>query len=262
MTDFAPVPVRTMRLTVVGCSGSYPGPESPASCYLVQAADGLRTWSLVLDMGNGALGVLQRYIDPLHVDAVFLSHLHADHCVDMTSYYVLRKYHPSGTQPKIPVWGPKGTAKRLAKAYDLPRKPGMREEFEFHLYGAPVTVGPFTIEPFEVDHPVPAYGMRVSAFGRTLAYSGDTGLTPVLTELARDADLFLCEASFRACDENPPSLHLTGHDAGELATQAGVKRLVVTHVPPWHDAETMLSEASKAYDGPTELATMGAVYVV
>ena len=262
MTDFAPVPERTMRLTVIGCSGSYPGPESPASCYLVQAADGLRTWSLVLDMGNGALGVLQRYIDPLHVDAVFLSHLHADHCVDMTSYYVLRKYHPSGTQPKIPVWGPKGTAKRLAKAYDLPRKPGMREEFEFHVYREPVTVGPFTVEPFEVDHPVPAYGMRVSAFGRTLAYSGDTGMTPVLTELARDADLFLCEASFRSCDENPPSLHLTGHDAGELATQAGVRRLVVTHVPPWHDAQTMLSEATKAYDGPTELATMGAVYVV
>jgi ribonuclease BN (tRNA processing enzyme) len=262
MTDFAPVPERTMRLTVIGCSGSYPGPESPASCYLVQAADGLRTWSLVLDMGNGALGVLQRYIDPLHVDAVFLSHLHADHCVDMTSYYVLRKYHPSGNQPKIPVWGPKGTAKRLAKAYDLPRKPGMREEFEFHVYREPVTVGPFTVEPFEVDHPVPAYGMRVSAFGRTLAYSGDTGMTPVLTELARDADLFLCEASFRASDANPPSLHLTGHDAGELAAQAGVKRLVVTHVPPWHDAQTMLSEATKAYDGPTELAAMGAVYVV
>lgn len=126
-----------MRLTIVGCAGSYPGPDSPASCYLLQAEDPGepgRTWSVLLDLGNGALGALQRYVDPLAVDAVLLSHLHADHCVDMTSYYVLRKYHPSGTQPKIPVWGPKGTARRLAKAYDLPRKPGMREEFEFHRY--------------------------------------------------------------------------------------------------------------------------------
>ncbi|KAB2809332.1 MBL fold metallo-hydrolase [Pimelobacter simplex] len=249
-----------VTVTVVGCSGSYPGPESPASCYLVQATDALRTWSLVLDMGNGALGVLQRYVDPLKVDAVFISHLHADHCVDMTSYYVLRKYHPTGTQPKIPVWGPKGTGKRLAKAYDLPRKPGMREEFSFRVYGDPVEIGPFTVESWEVDHPVPAYGLRVSAFGKVLAYSGDTGPTDALYEIAADADLFLCEASFRECDDNPPNLHLTGLEAGEVATKARAKRLVVTHVPPWHDAQTMLAEAQTSYDGPLELAVQGAVY--
>ena len=260
--EYPTVPERTVRLTVIGCSGSYPGPESPASCYLVQASDALRTWSIVLDMGNGALGSLQRYVDPLTVDAVFLSHLHADHCVDMTSYYVLRKYHPTGKQPKIPVWGPKGTAKRLANAYDLPRKPGMREEFRFHVYGDPVTIGPFTIESFEVDHPVKAYGLRLTAFDRTLVYSGDTGPADVLDRLAADADLFLCEASFRECDENPPGVHLTGHEAGELATRARVKRLVVTHVPPWHDAQTIFAEATKAYDGPAELASAGAVYIV
>ena len=249
-----------LRVTVVGCSGSYPGPDSPASCYLVQATDALRTWSIVVDMGNGALGALQRYVDPLRVDAVLLSHLHADHCVDMTSYYVLRKYHPTGTQPKIPVWGPKGTAKRLAKAYDLPRKPGMREEFEFHLYGDPVTVGPFTIEAWEVDHPVPAYGLRLSAFGKTIAYSGDTGVTDALLAVAADADLFLCEASFLSGQDNPPSLHLTGAEAGDYATRAGVKRLVVTHVPPWHDANAIFAEAVAAYDGPADLAAQGDVY--
>ena len=251
---------RSVRVTVVGCSGSYPGPDSPASCYLVQATDALRTWSLVLDMGNGALGALQRYVDPLQVDAVFLSHLHADHCVDMTSYYVLRKYHPTGTQPKIPVWGPKGTAKRLAKAYDLPRKPGMREEFSFRVYGEPVTVGPFTVEPFEVDHPVPAYGLRLTAFDKVIAYSGDTGPTPVLLDIAADADLFLCEASFLSTDDNPPSLHLTGREAGDIATKARARRLVVTHVPPWHDAHLIFAEAEAAYDGPAELAAQGTVY--
>jgi len=257
----------SFRMTVVGCSGSYPGPDSAASCYLVQAEVGERTWSLVVDLGNGALGALQRYVDPLAVDAVLLSHLHADHCVDMTSYYVLRKYHPVGTQPQIPVWGPSGTALRLANAYDLPTGPGMSEEFEFHTYDAPFTVGPFEIEPFAVDHPVEAYGMRISAETdeagrRTLAYSGDTGPTPSLLEIAADADLFLCEASFRHGDDNPPGLHLTGAECGDTAAKCKVKRLVITHVPPWHDAQGMLTESMSAYDGPTELAAQGAVYAI
>ena len=252
-----------MTLTIVGCSGSYPGPDSPASCYLLQADDPDRpgrTWSILLDLGNGALGALHRYVDPLAVDAVLLSHLHADHCIDMTSYYVLRKYHPSGQQPPIPVYGPRGTARRLAKAYDLPHKPGMDEEFEFRRYRGALRVGPFVITPAEVDHPVPAYGFRIEAGGATLAYTGDSGPTEALQTLADGVDLLLAEASFRSGDPNPPSLHLTGAEAGQLASKAAVKRLVVTHVPPWHDAGEILAEAVGAYDGPAELAAPGNVY--
>ena len=257
------IPVDGIRLTVVGCSGSYPGPDSAASCYLVQARcaeDPERIWTLVLDMGNGALGQLQRYVDPLKIDAVLISHLHADHCVDMTSYYVLRKYHPSGQLPRIPVYGPKGTNKRLAKAYDLPRKPGMREEFIFRVYNEPFRIGPFEVKPYEVDHPVPAYGMRITAHDKVLAYSGDTGPIPALLDLAADADLFLCEASFRHGDPNPPSLHLTGHEAGEYAGKAGAKRLAVTHIPPWHDGDAIFAEAVDAYPGTAERAAPGQVY--
>jgi len=256
----------SFRMTVVGCSGSYPGPDSPASCYLVQAERDDRTWSVVVDLGNGALGALQRYVDPLEVDAVLLSHLHADHCVDMTSYYVVRKYHPAGTQPQIPVWGPSGTDVRLAQAYDLPTTSGMSEEFEFHTFDAPFSVGPFEIEAYAVDHPVEAYGMRISvetdAGRRTFAYSGDTGPTSALLDIATDADLFLCEASFRHGDDNPPSLHLTGTECGETAAKCKAKRLVITHVPPWHDPQGMLAEAVSVYDGPAELAVQGAVYAL
>ena len=84
-----------MDLTIVGCSGSFPGPDSPASCYLV-TAEGFR---MLLDLGNGALGSLQRYVSPADIDAVCLSHLHVDHCVDMCSYQVFRSYHPSGPLP-------------------------------------------------------------------------------------------------------------------------------------------------------------------
>lgn len=248
-----------MRLTVIGCSGSYPGPDSPASCYLVEAdADG-RTWRILLDLGNGALGALHRHVDPLAIDAVFLSHLHADHCIDMTSYYVLRKYHPSGAQSPIPVWGPKGTARRLAKAYDLPRKPGMSAEFSFQRHRGPITFGPFEIEPVEVNHPVPAFGVRVRADGATLAYTGDTGPTPGLDRLAADADLLLSEASFRVGDHNPPDLHLTAADAAELAARAGVGRLVLTHIPHWYDAEEIVAQAV-GFDGPIDRAVAGASY--
>jgi len=249
-----------MELTIVGCSGSYPGPDSPASCYLVTADDGERDWRILLDLGNGALGALHNYADPLAIDAVLLSHLHADHCVDMTSYYVLRKYHPSGVQPRIPVYGPKGTARRLAKAYDLPHTPGMREEFSFHRYRETFQVGPFEITPVRVDHPVPAYALRIRVGDTVLAYTGDTGPTDALVEIAQGADLFLAEAAFREGEDNPPSLHLTGREAGQVAAKAEVKRLVLTHIPPWHSREDALAEAVEVYDGPAELAHAGAVY--
>ena len=84
-----------VRLTVIGCSGSYPGPDSPASCYLLEQEHEGRTWRVLMDLGSGALGALQRYVDPLSIDAVLLSHLHADHCLDLCGYYVMRKYHPA-----------------------------------------------------------------------------------------------------------------------------------------------------------------------
>lgn len=255
----------SMRLTVVGCSGSYPGPESPASCYLVQAEHEGRTWSILLDLGNGALGQLHRYVDPLAVDAVFLSHLHADHCIDMTSYYVLRKYHPDGEQVPLPVWGPRRTSRRLARAYDLPKKPGMGEEFVFHRHrpdAPPVQLGPFSVQPVAVDHPVEAYGFRVAVGDRVLAYSGDTGPCEGLDRIADGADLFLVEASFLGSAENPPSLHLTGAEAAEAAARGGAARVLLTHVPPWHDPEVVLAEARTAYDGPMELARAGDVHDV
>lgn len=249
-----------MRLTVIGCSGSYPGPDSPASCYLLEADQDGRTWRILLDLGSGALGALHRYVDPLTIDAVLLSHLHADHCLDLTGYYVMRKYHPSGPQPRIPVWGPVGTADRMARAYDLPLEPGMTHEFDFRTWDGPVRIGPFAVEPVPVVHPVPAYGLRVSVDGAVVAYSGDTGPCPALDRVADGVDLFLAEASFLESDENPEDLHLTGADCGAIASRAGVKSLVITHVPPWHDARIALREASEVYDGPVELARAGAVY--
>lgn len=251
-----------MRLTIVGCSGSYPGPTSPASCYLLEAEHEGRTWRILLDLGNGALGELHNHADPLTIDAVLVSHLHADHCMDLCGYYVMRKYHPSGPQPKIPVWGPSGTADRMARAYDLPLDPGMHEEFDFRVLGDPVQIGPFSVEPRRVVHPVAAFAFRVTANGRTLAYSGDTGPCAELDELATGAHLLLAEASFRSGADNPPDLHLTGADCGRTASRAGVERLVLTHIPPWYSTDVALDEARAEWDGPVDLARVGATYDV
>jgi ribonuclease BN (tRNA processing enzyme) len=249
-----------MRVTVVGCSGSYPGPESPASCYLLEADHDGRTWRVLVDLGNGALGALHRYADPLAIDAVFLSHLHADHCLDLCGYYVLRKYHPTGQQPRIPVYGPDGTADRMARAYDLPLEPGMHEEFDFRPYDGGVELGPFRVQPIPVEHPVPAFGLRVSANGATLGYSGDTGPCEGFDAVAAGVDLLLAEASFESREENPTKLHLTGAECGTAATKGGSRRLVLTHVPPWHDPQEALREARTTYDGEVTLARAGDVY--
>lgn len=261
-----------MKLRVLGCSGSFSGPESPASSYLLempwsQSADG-RTFRMVLDLGSGALGALQRYADLYSIDAVGLSHLHADHCIDLCSYYVARKYHPDGPQPRIPVYGPYATAERMAAAYGLPLEPGMREEFEFLPWavGHPLRLGPFRITAAVVNHPVAAYALRFEwqegASRRSLVYSGDTGPSRALEELAKDADLFLCEATFLSARQNPPDVHLTGLQAGGYASRAGVRRLVLTHIPPWTDRQKVLDEAASVYDGPLELAAPGAAYEI
>ena len=255
-----------MRLTVVGCSGSYPGPDSPASCYLVEAPYGDRTFRLLLDLGSGALGALQRYVDLRTIDAVALSHLHPDHCMDLCGFYVVRKYHPDGAWPPLPVWGPAGTAERLARAYDGTSPAAMAAQLAVSTYpDEPFQLGPFTVDVALVDHPVTAYALRVRHGGRTLVYTGDTGPCAALDQLAQGCSLLLAEASFLERPDgapNPPGLHLTGRQAGQTAARAGAAALVLTHVPPWHAAEAVLAEAVPHFPGPTALARPGATYDV
>ncbi len=250
-----------MRLTVVGCSGSVPGPASPASCYLVEH-EGFR---LVLDLGNGALGVLQRHVPGAAVDAVLITHLHGDHCLDLCALYVARRYgRDSGGPARVPVLGPAGTAERTADAYgggasvaDLARV------MAFEVVGPGCfEVGPFQVTAVRAAHPVECLALRLDAGGRSLVYTGDTGPSEAVTALATGADLLLAEASFVDGDVNPPGLHLTGRQAGRMARDAGVGRLLVTHVPPWHDAAVALAEARTEFDGPSGLAEPDAVLEV
>lgn len=244
----------------MGCSGSYPGPDSPASCYLLEAPHERRTHRVLLDLGSGALGALQEFGDAREIDAVLLSHLHADHCLDLCGYYVFRKYHPDGPLPPIPVYGPHGTGARMARAYDVPVQPGLSEHFDFHSWdvSSPEKIGPFAVQVARMEHPVETYAMRIEHQGRVLVYSGDTGPTEALVDLARDADTLLCEASFVEGEYNLPGLHLTGRQAAKHAKAARVRQLLLTHVPAWHDRRRVLGEAVGAWDGRIETVAKGA----
>ncbi|MEO7235852.1 MAG: MBL fold metallo-hydrolase [Lapillicoccus sp.] len=254
-----------MRVTIVGCSGSFAGPASPASCYLVQTEHEGRTWSIVLDLGSGALGTLQQHVDPRDLDAVFLSHLHPDHCIDLCGLYVVQRYHPDGASPRMPVYGPQGAGPRLREAYGSDDPAAMETEFDFHDHadGVAVTLGPFTVTPYAVNHPVPAFGLRVEADGTVLAYTGDTGECDALTPLMAGADLVLADSAFVAGRDTLNGIHLNGAQCAQAATRAGgVKRLMLTHIPSWNDREVCRAQAAEHWAGDVELAEPGATYTV
>lgn len=242
---------------MIGCSGSVPGPDSPASSYLVSAEG----FQLVLDLGSGALGALQRHLAVDEIGAIGLTHLHPDHYMDLCGLYVALKYSPAAPLPRIPVYGPVGSGSRMARAYGLPDIPGMDRELDFRDWADSQQIGPFTVRTAQVAHPIPAYAIRVEHGGKALVYSGDTGPTEALVDLARGADVLLCEAALRDGDPaNPRDLHLTAGDAGEHAKRAGVTRLIITHVPPWFDRDAQTEAARRTFPGEVLTATPHATY--
>jgi ribonuclease BN (tRNA processing enzyme) len=251
-----------VKLTVIGCAGSFAGPDSPASCYLVEAPFEGRTYRLLVDLGSGAFGPLQRYSTIRDIDAIALSHLHADHCFDMSGFYVVSRYHPDGAFLPIPVLAPEGAGQFLASAYGSGENSGMLEQFDFRAWqdGGTEQLGPFSVTSVLVNHPVPAFAIRITSTAGTLVYSGDTGRSEALAALVEGADLFLCEASFVESATNPPDLHLTGAEAGGYAARGAVGRLLVTHVPSWTDPSEVESDVKTTWDGPFELVAAGSTY--
>jgi ribonuclease BN (tRNA processing enzyme) len=264
----------------VGTSGSVPAPGSAASCYLLRTVgDGDGEHRAVLDLGSGALGPLQEYLSPHELDAVLLSHLHPDHSADVSPLHIWVRYHPvAGTvlreaegppTERIALHGPCGSLRHLgtvlaqpgptgevdpqAKGEDLART--FREEP--WQEGRAVRVGPLTVTPLRVSHAGRAYGLRIEQGGGILAYTGDSDLCPALFDVADGADLLLAEATFQEDRDPLRGFHLTGLRAGQLAARARVGRLVLTHLPPWTDPDTVRAEAARAYDGPIDLARPG-----
>jgi len=172
-----------MRLTVLGCAGSFPGPEAPCSAYLVEA-DGFR---LLLDFGPGSMSALQRYGNLYAVDAILLSHLHCDHMLDACSYIVARRYAPDGPFPPLPVYAPVNAPERITAAYGGENEPmSIADVYSFYaLQPGSFPIGPLSVTVDRVNHPIETYGVRIEHGGRALAYSADTAACEALNRLAR-----------------------------------------------------------------------------
>lgn len=248
-----------MQLTIIGSSGSLAGPTSPASCYLLVPDDG--SAPVIMDIGSGAMGVLAQVTDPAAAHVV-ITHLHADHCLDFPSLLVWRRFHPTAASAgKHTFIGPEFAAEHLGLA--SADKRGEVDDFSDTMdirtwsQGETQRVGAFDITPTLVVHPAETYALKVveRATGHSLVFSADTAPCEALTELARGAHTLLCEAGWGVdSDGCPPDMHMDAREAALTAAEAGVQRLIITHVPPWEDAYATEQRATEFFAGEVALA--------
>lgn len=248
-----------MRLTILGASAATQNPGAACSSYLVRQGE----TTIVLDMGSGALANLQRHVSPDAVDAVIVSHLHADHTFDLLPYHYWLAFRGDAVarKPRL-MLPPEGHDKLLGlSAMQDPSPSFFRDVFEVSEYQPADTlvIGDLRVSFIPVRHAPHTYGMRIAGAG-TLAYSADTGPCESIYDVARDADLFLCENANP--DDSDFPLHLKPREAGEIAARSGARRLVLTH--RWHETGLDLAarQAAESFDGPISIAREGDTYTV
>jgi ribonuclease BN (tRNA processing enzyme) len=250
-----------VRLTVIGNNGAVPRPGGACNGYLVEEDDS----RILLDCGTGVFSQLERFVDPFAVDAIFISHMHADHFFDLVPYRyaLLLTFAQKRAQP-LPLWLPNGCGQVLENfaASFGGAAHFFGEAFALHEYnpGDVVQVGSLSVTIVEMRHFIPSYGLKVAG-SATLAYSADTAYSEAALALAAGCDAFLCEATMQdATYARSRAGHLSARDAGRLAQQAGVPRLLLTHI--WYelDPQISLQEARATYTGRVELALEGRTY--
>ena len=240
-----------MRLTVLGCNGTYPTPGQPTSGYLLQTG---RT-TIWVDCGSGTFAALQEQIDPAELDGIIITHEHADHCVDVLPFAYARKYGSPELAP-LPVYAPASVPERL-EAFIGREGSAVFDALDFRTIAADsrVTVNDADLHFVTANHPVPTLAVRVTSGDASIAYTADTGVSEHLVEWANNADVLLCEASYQGpSDKKVWAHHLTASEAGELASRAQVGRLILTHLWPTNDPEISVQEASRTFVGPVNVA--------
>ncbi len=221
-----------MKLRVIGCAGPYPGAGRPTSCYLLEAGER----KILLDMGSGSLAALTRLTDPAELDAVCISHIHWDHVCDLMPF----QYLLDRRRTRIPVLLPpeiRGTdfMKLLGPALDVRFLPD-----EGSVAGVEVVTR-------LTRHPVPNRAMRFTCEGKVFVYTGDASEPGPLTDLCRDADLLLADGAFLEKERPAAAPHMSAAAVGEMAAACGVKRLILTHLPPHTPESALLREAQASF---------------
>jgi len=249
-----------MRLRVLGSSGGYPAPGNPNTGFLLEHG-AAKLW---LDAGTGTFAELQRAVDFTRVDALVVSHAHADHCADLYPLHVAIRYGLANGF-KLPVYAPPGALELIGGLLGPAGAESLREAFDWHLIeaGGEVEIAGVRFSFLRTDHPIYALAMRAETADGTLTYSADTGPGVDLAGFARGSDLLLCEANYQDGRMGPP-LHLSARQAAGIALQAGARELALTHVWPTLDPQVSLREAREAagdlpirWAGPGETFEIG-----
>jgi ribonuclease BN (tRNA processing enzyme) len=251
-----------VQVTVLGKSPSWQDAAGACSGYLVRH-DG---FTLLLDCGNGAFGKLRAHIDYTGVDAVLITHLHADHYFDLVPYSFALTHGPHADPPRPALHVPPGAGAHLAAIGGaLGDESLISRAFALHEYDPShlLSLGPFEVGLREVPHYVLTHAVRVRAPGAAagaVTFGADCGPNEALPRLAAGSELMFVEATLREPEDSEPRGHLTAREAGEHGRAAGVRRLVLTHFSDELDPAWVRAEGSAGFGGPVELAAEGAVY--
>jgi ribonuclease BN (tRNA processing enzyme) len=254
-----------VRITVLGKSPAWQDAGGACSGYLVESGG----TCLLLDCGPGVLARLRSLRDYAAIDAIVISHVHADHVLDLVPYASALTYSPrgaAGALPRLPLNVPPGAGEQLAA---LSVGAGMRADhvarpFALREYDPAETVvaGDLRLRFQPVPHYVPSNAIEVTDGQVRVTFGSDCGPNAALPEFARETDLLLVEATLREPDTGDPRGHLTAHEAGQHGRRAAARRLVVTHWSDELDAEVVRAEAERGFGGAVELAADDAVYEV
>jgi ribonuclease BN (tRNA processing enzyme) len=248
-----------VELTVLGAQGTWPGAGGENCGYLL-THDG---YHLQMDAGTGTFARLQQVVGVDDVGAMLITHGHPDHFVDIIPTFYARHYGRLG-HPGLELWSPGGFTDLAASLVSEKGRNVMAEAFDFREAGPGEVfeLGPFRITPFEMQHiGVFSLGYRIEAGGVVFAYTGDTGPCDAAIALGREADLFLCEATYQNDSKLYP-FHLSAAQAGGVATAAGTDHLVLTHLTPDLDQRISIREAAETFTGPIDIAVPGMVLEV
>jgi ribonuclease BN (tRNA processing enzyme) len=267
--------VGAVRITVLGKSPAWQDAGGACSGYLVEEGD----TTLLLDCGNGVFGKLREHVDYTEVDAVMISHVHADHFIDLVPYSYALLLTPR--QQPVPVAGHPGTSDPARPRLFLP--PGAEQTFkavvgawgdellidqafliETYNESSRVEVGPLAATFSEVPHFILTYAVNLTSAdgaGR-FTFGADCRPGEELVEAARDTDLLFVEATLPRPERTGIRGHLTPSEAGDHARRAGAKRVVLTHISDELDAEWAREEGSRAFGAPVEVARQGDVFEI
>jgi ribonuclease BN (tRNA processing enzyme) len=241
------------EVVVLGASGTYPAPGAACSGFLLRAG-GAELW---IDAGPGTLANLQQVSGFTALRGLVLTHLHLDHVVDVYSlYHWIRFARDNPGLTTLEVHGPAGAGPHLAQLLTPYGAGTFGDHLVFREIGpdAALQIGPFSVTFAKTRHAVETYAVRAVAGGRVLVYTADTGPSDDVASFARGADLLIAEATFQEAVNPAPDVHMTGAEAGALATAAGAGRLALTHIPPGLDRGVSARQAAGRYAGEIVLA--------